>query len=111
MKWSKTALAMSGMFAGALCSPQVVKGSTKVLHVRQLSNTTNNTSAPAISPLSSDVKFSVYLSEILSLPNAGGANTGEVLRAASQITPGDTESLYREFNPLADSIHKRAISI
>lgn len=40
----------------------------------------------------------------------GGASTGEVLRAASQIIPGDFESFYRESKFLADKIHNLTIS-
>jgi len=40
----------------------------------------------------------------MSLANGGGANTAEVLRAASQINPGDFESFYKEFKYLADQI-------
>lgn len=109
MKWNKT-LAMGGMLAGALGSPHAVKPSVDN-QVRQLSNSTNITSSPAMYPLSSDVQFAFYLAEILALANGGGASTGEILRAASQITPGDTESLYKEFNFLAENIHNRAISI
>lgn len=55
--------------------------------------------------LSNDTEFAFLLSEVLSFSNGGGAATGEVLRAASQIVPGDFESYYREFKFLADAIH------
>lgn len=60
-------------------------------------------------PLSSDSQFSFYLAETLSLANGGGTASGEVLRAASQIVPGDFESSYREFKFLADSIHATGV--
>jgi pimeloyl-ACP methyl ester carboxylesterase len=47
----------------------------------------------------------------MSLSNNGGANTGEVLRAAARIVPGDFESWYSEFKFLADAIHEKAIAI
>lgn len=44
------------------------------------------------------------MEEKLALSNNHGANTGEVLRAASQIVPGDFESWYTEFTFLADQM-------
>ena len=44
------------------------------------------------------------MEEKLALSNNHGANTGEVLRAASQIVPGDFESWYQEFTFLADQM-------
>lgn len=41
------------------------------------------------------------------MANGGGSNTGEVLRAASQIIPGSFESFYSEFKFLADQIHNQ----
>ncbi|KAJ9156662.1 2,6-dihydropseudooxynicotine hydrolase [Pleurostoma richardsiae] len=61
-------------------------------------------------PLSSDGQFAFQLAEILSLSNGGGANTGEVLRAATQITAGDFESFYSEFKFLADAIHELGVT-
>ncbi|KAJ9136847.1 2,6-dihydropseudooxynicotine hydrolase [Pleurostoma richardsiae] len=61
-------------------------------------------------PLSTDGEFDFMLAETLSLSNNFGANTGEVLRAAAQITPGDFESFYREFKFLADAIHDKAVA-
>ena len=60
--------------------------------------------------LSTDDEFSFILSDVLSLSNNFGANTGEVLRAASQITPGDFESWYAEFNFLAEQIEAQGDS-
>lgn len=62
-------------------------------------------------PLSSDDEFAFILAEVISLASGGGASTGEVLRAASQITPGDFESFYSEFKFLADAVHNMAISV
>ncbi|CAJ2501752.1 Uu.00g046050.m01.CDS01 [Anthostomella pinea] len=73
-------------------------------------NSTNGTS-PAIYPLSTDDFFSFFLQEMLAMSASGGAATGEVLRAAAQITPGDFESVYTEFKFLADSLHSTATSI
>jgi pimeloyl-ACP methyl ester carboxylesterase len=51
------------------------------------------------------------LETVLSLANNRGASTGEVLRAASQIIPGDFESWYDEFLYLGDAIHAKASAI
>lgn len=51
------------------------------------------------------------LEATLSLSNNFGANTGEVLRAASQIIPGDFDSWYKEFMFLANRIHDKAETI
>jgi hypothetical protein len=51
------------------------------------------------------------LETTLSLANNRGASTGEVLRAASQIIPGDFESWYNEFLYLGDAIHAKASAI
>ncbi|KYK61299.1 hypothetical protein DCS_02441 [Drechmeria coniospora] len=61
--------------------------------------------------LSTDGEFAFILEEMLSLSNNFGANTGEVLRAASRITAGDFESFHDEFKLLADGIHDQAVSI
>ena len=45
------------------------------------------------------------------MANNFGSNTGEVLRAASQIKPGDFESWYEEFNFLAETLHAKASKI
>ncbi|TPX13377.1 uncharacterized protein E0L32_006107 [Thyridium curvatum] len=59
---------------------------------------------------SSDPQFAFYFQELLALANgAAGSNTGEVLRAASQIVPGDFESFYSEFKFLADAIHEQGV--
>lgn len=60
-------------------------------------------------PLSTDSQMSFMLDVVLSQSNGGGAATGEVLRAASQITPGDFDSWYDEFNWLGDRIHQLAM--
>lgn len=62
-------------------------------------------------PLSNDTEFAFMLEATLSLWNNFGANTGEVLRAASQIIPGDFDSWYKEFMFLADRIHDKAEAI
>lgn len=84
---------------------------------RQLAST-NTTSAPPYSPtgspifqLSSDEQFAFVLEEILSLSNNGGANTGEVLRIATQIVPSDFESFYQACYYMAEQIHVIAESV
>ena len=64
-----------------------------------------------IHQLSSDSEFAFVLETFLSFANGGGAATGEILRAASQIKPGDMESFYREFKYLADQIADQATSV
>ncbi|KAI1371053.1 alpha/beta-hydrolase [Hypoxylon crocopeplum] len=75
------------------------------------SNSTNGTSAAPSWLLSTDDYFSFVLSEMTALSNGGGAATGEVLRAASQIEAGNFESFYSEFKFLADTLHETATSI
>lgn len=60
--------------------------------------------------LSTDSQFAFVLAEVLALSNNFGANTGEVLRAASQIISGDFESFYSEFNFLAQQMEAMAAS-
>ncbi|KAI2610548.1 alpha/beta-hydrolase [Hypoxylon sp. NC1633] len=74
-------------------------------------NGTNSSSTVPYLPLSSDEYFSFVLSEALALSDGGGAATGEVLRAASQIEAGNFESFYTEFKFLADALHHTATSI
>lgn len=61
--------------------------------------------------LSNDTEFAFVLEVVLSHSNNLGAQTGEVLRAASQIIPADFESWYKEFLFLGDSIHSKAAAI
>ncbi|KAI0173566.1 alpha/beta-hydrolase [Hypoxylon sp. FL1284] len=75
------------------------------------SNSTNGTTDAAYLPLSTDDYFSYILYEALALANGGGAATGEVMRAAARIAPGDFESFYAEFRFLADQLHAKAASI
>jgi hypothetical protein len=58
-----------------------------------------------------DPQFSFYLQEALALANNGGANTGEVLRIATQIVPHDFESTYSAFNYMAENIDAMAQNI
>lgn len=60
--------------------------------------------------LSTDSQFAFVLAEVLALSNNFGANTGEVLRAASRIVPGNFESFYSEFNFLAQQMEAMATS-
>ncbi|KAI4860885.1 alpha/beta-hydrolase [Hypoxylon rubiginosum] len=75
------------------------------------SNSTNSTSDVGFLPLSTDDYFSFVLFEVLSQANGGGTATGEVMRAAAKIEPGNYESYYNEFKFLGDSLHDIAISI
>lgn len=47
----------------------------------------------------------------MALSNNNGANSGEVLRAATQIVPNDFESVYNAFYYLAEHIHDIAESV
>ncbi|KUI67724.1 hypothetical protein VM1G_03579 [Cytospora mali] len=85
---------------------RVILTSAQLLGAMAQNNVTNET----MFPLSTDDEFSFILGEVLSLSNNFGANTGEVLRAASQITPGDFESWYTEFNYLAGQIEAQGDS-
>ncbi|KAE8379708.1 Alpha/Beta hydrolase protein [Aspergillus bertholletiae] len=88
---------------GALCSLVTANAS--------IPNITITNSTSSIYQLSSDSEFAFVLETFLSMSNGGGAATGEVLRAASQIKPGNFESFYREFKFLADQIAHQATSI
>lgn len=54
--------------------------------------------------LSTDSEFAFVLETFLSLANGGGAATGEVLRSAARIAPGNFESWYKEWKFMADAI-------
>lgn len=68
------------------------------------------TAAPMFQ-LSADDEMSFYLEEVMSLANTGGANSGEVLRIATQLVPSDFESVYQAFYPMAQAINAMADSI
>jgi hypothetical protein len=91
----------------------VVTKSSKLAHgtMTMSSPTTTANASPLIYRLSSDKEFSYQLEVILSMADGGGANTGEVLRAASQIAAGDFETFYSSFYVLAAKIHEVAASI
>lgn len=59
--------------------------------------------------MSTDSEMTFVMTEILALSNSGGAATSEVLRAASQIVPGDFDSWYNELNWLGDRVHQLAM--
>lgn len=61
--------------------------------------------------LSPDTEQAFYLEEVLGLANSGGANTGEVLRIATQYIPNNEESTYNAFYPVAQAIHTLAESV
>ena len=52
-----------------------------------------------------DSEFAFVLETFMSLANGGEAFTGEILRASSQIKPGEFESFYEEFKFLADEMY------
>ncbi|KAF2102229.1 alpha/beta-hydrolase [Rhizodiscina lignyota] len=70
----------------------------------------DNSTYPPIFPLNKDTEFAFVLEEMLALSNGGGANTGEVLRAATRIIPGSFESFYSAFFFFAEKIHSQAVS-
>jgi Prolyl oligopeptidase family len=98
--WPKkmTAFTLS-LLVGLLCSVPTIQ----VL--------AQNSSGQVIFQLSPDPEFSFQLQQTISLANGGGANTGEVLRAANQIVPGDFESYYNAFYTLGSKLHNYAESI
>ncbi|KAF2663483.1 alpha/beta-hydrolase [Microthyrium microscopicum] len=61
--------------------------------------------------LSSDSEFSFQLEILLSKASGGALATGELLRAAAVIKPGDFESWYNEFKLLGDKLHALAVSV
>ena len=60
--------------------------------------------------MSTDPQFSFILTEALALANGKGAATSEVLRAASQIIPGNFDSFFDEFYWLGEQIHSQALA-
>ena len=66
---------------------------------------TNSSSNLVNYQLSADPEFAFVLESFLGLANGGGASSGEILRAASQIHPGEFESFYEEFKFLADQMY------
>ncbi|KAH8894349.1 alpha/beta-hydrolase [Thozetella sp. PMI_491] len=92
-------------------NPLVVLATTHVVGTLGQAGCNSTVDNSIIYQLSSDSQFAFLFEEYLSLSNGGGANTGEVLRAASRIVPGDYESWYSEFKFLADALHTKAISI
>ncbi|KAJ4345935.1 uncharacterized protein N0V89_012071, partial [Didymosphaeria variabile] len=66
----------------------------------------------AIFQLSSDADQAFSLEVILSLSNNHGANTGEVLRIATQISPSNSEeATYQAYYPMAQAVDSLAQSI
>ena len=81
---------------------------------------TNSSSNLVNYQLSPDPEFAFVLESFLGLANGAGASSGEILRAASQIKPGQFESFYKEFKFLADQMfalgnvsdpHKHPVSV
>ncbi|KAM0479801.1 hypothetical protein ACHAPX_004378 [Trichoderma viride] len=58
--------------------------------------------------LSPDSSFHFEILRAVSLAPYQGADVGEVLTAATKITPGDFESFYTAFNDLAVRVHAQA---
>ena len=73
-------------------------------------NITNTNSTASMYQLSTDSEFHFVLTTILANSNGQGAATGEVLRLANQIEPGNFTSWYNEFKYMADQIHSLAQS-
>jgi esterase/lipase len=61
--------------------------------------------------LSSDSEFAFQLEILLSKASGGGTASGEILRAAAVLKPGDFESWYDEFKFLGDKLHTIASSV
>lgn len=77
---------------------------TKTGHQVPVPSLTNSSSNGVIWQLSTDPYFSFVLEDTLSLAASKGSDTGEILRAASQIQPENFESFYEEFKFLADEM-------
>lgn len=71
-------------------------------------NVTITNSTTSMYQLSKDTEFAFVFETFLALAEGGGAATGEILRAASQITPGSYDSWYKEWQWLADQIASQA---
>ncbi|KAH8695540.1 hypothetical protein BGW36DRAFT_429416 [Talaromyces proteolyticus] len=94
--------------AAALLSYQLI--------LQTLSQVDNKPSGlSGIFQINSDSEFAFVLEPIMSLNSNHGGSTGEVLRAASQITLGDFESWYDTFLFLKfaafDDIHNKAVAL
>ncbi|KUJ17133.1 2,6-dihydropseudooxynicotine hydrolase [Mollisia scopiformis] len=68
-------------------------------------------SKSTVFPLSNETQFSFTLQGTLSYSDGYGANPGEVLTAAANITPSDFESYYRAFYYLAKHIYNTSQQI
>ena len=55
--------------------------------------------------MSADPEMAFFLQEMLSLAENGGAQTGEILRIATQLVPSDFESTYSAFYAMAQAIN------
>ncbi|KAF2674017.1 alpha/beta-hydrolase [Microthyrium microscopicum] len=75
-----------------------------------LTQNTTNSSAPVIYPITSDPEMSFQLQVLLGYADGEGANSGEILRAASQLIPQNFESFYSAFYYLAAKIQSIATS-
>lgn len=62
-------------------------------------------------PLSSDVSFHFETLRVLSSARYYGADVGEVLQAAAEITPGDFQSFAAAFSKLANRVYLQAESL
>ncbi|KAH8705977.1 Alpha/Beta hydrolase protein [Talaromyces proteolyticus] len=85
--------------------------SASVFAQGKIPNVTITNSTTSMHQLSSDPEFAFVLETFMSLASGGGVATGEMLRAASRIKPGDFESFYSEFKFFADTMAQQAASI
>ena len=61
--------------------------------------------------MSADPGQAFFMLNTVSLAKGGGSDVGEVFRIATQIQPGNEDSVYSAFMPFADKIHTLAESI
>ena len=61
--------------------------------------------------MSADSGQAFFMLNAVSMAKGGGSDVGEVLRIATQIKPGNDDSVYSAFMPFADKIHSLAESI
>ncbi|KAF2481535.1 Alpha/Beta hydrolase protein [Neohortaea acidophila] len=80
-------------------------------YTKQVESETYDPTDYPIFQLSADSDQAFFLEIPLSLAEAEGSNTGELLRIATQIVPGSEESVYPAFYPFAEKINALAESI
>ncbi|KAI1336717.1 alpha/beta-hydrolase [Xylariaceae sp. FL0016] len=109
MKLSSTTLALLGSSSLIAATPyqRMRRFSPQSKHIKR----DNSSSDADMLQLSSDPDFHFEILRDLSMAPYQGADIGEVLVAANQITAGDMDSWYTAFSSLAARVHNQAEGI